>query len=44
VELGDFTFGLKVLERAADGRVGQTDGDGAEGVRVEVSTGLEDID
>ena len=37
MELGDLALGLEVLE-------GTTDGDGAEGVGVEVGVGLEDVD
>ena len=33
-----------MLEGAADGHIGQADGDGAEGVGIEVGVGLEDVD
>ena len=43
-ELGDLAFRLEVLEGAADGCIGQADGDGMEGVGVEIGTRLEDVD
>ena len=43
-ELGDLAFRLEVLEGAADGCIGQADGDGMEGVGVKIGTRLEDVD
>ena len=43
-ELLDFGLGLEVLEGTADSRVGETDGDGAEGARVEFWVPLHDIE
>ena len=43
-ELLDLGFGLEMLEGAADSRVGEADGDGAEGARVELWVSLHDIE
>jgi hypothetical protein len=43
-ELLDLGFGLEVLESAADGRVGEADGDGAKGARVELRVSLHDVE
>ena len=43
-ELFDLGLGLEVLECATDGRVGEADGDGAEGARVELWVSLHDIE
>ena len=43
-KLLDLGLGLEVLEGAADGRVGETDGDGAEGAGVELGVSLHDIE
>ena len=42
-ELFDLGFGLEMLEGAADGCVGEADGDGAESARVELWVSLHDI-
>ena len=43
-ELLDLGLGLEMLEGTADGRVGEPDGDGAEGSRVEFGVSLHDIE
>ena len=43
-ELFNLSFGLKVLEGATDGRVGEADGNGAESARVELWMSLHDIE
>ena len=43
-ELFDLGFGLEVLESAADSRVGEADGDGAESARVELWVPLHDVE
>ena len=43
-ELFDLGFGLEVLESAADSRVGEADGDGAESTRVELRVTLHNIE
>ena len=43
-ELFDLGFGLEVLEGAADSRVGEADGDGAESARVELWVSLHDVE
>ena len=43
-ELFDLGFGLEVLESAANSRVGEADGDGAESARVELRVSLHDIE
>ena len=43
-KLLDLSFGLEVLESAADSRVGEADGDGAEGARVEFWVSLHDVE
>ena len=43
-ELLDLGFGLKMLKGTADGRVGEADGDGAEGSGVELWVSLHDIE
>ena len=43
-ELFDLGFGLEMLEGAADGRVGETDGDGVEGGGIELWVPLHDIE
>ena len=43
-ELLDLGLGFEVLEGAADGRVGEADGDGAEGVGIELGMPLHDIE
>ena len=43
-ELLDLGFGLEVLECAADSRVGEADGDGAESARVELWVSLHDVE
>ena len=42
-ELFDLGPGLEVLEGAANGRVGEADGDGAEGAGVELWVSLHDV-
>ena len=44
VELLDLGLGFEMLEGAADGRVGEADGDGAEGACVELRMSLHDIE
>ena len=44
VELFDLGLGLEVLEGAADGCVGEADGDGAESASVELRVSLHDIE
>ena len=43
-ELLDLRFGLEVLEGAADGCVGEADGNGAEGAGVQFGVSLHDIE
>ena len=43
-ELFDLGLGFEVLECAADGRVGEADGDGAESARVELWVSLHDVE
>ena len=43
-ELLDLCLGLEVLEGTADSRVGEADGDGAEGARVELRMSLHDVE
>ena len=43
-ELFDLGFGLEMLEGAADSRVGEADGDGAESTRIEFWVSLHDIE
>ena len=43
-ELFDLGFGFEVLESAADSRVGEADGDGAESTCVELWVSLHDIE
>ena len=43
-ELLDLGFGLKMLEGTADSRIGEADGDGAEGACVELRVSLHDIE
>ena len=43
-ELFDLRFGLEMLEGAADGRVSESDGDGAESARVEFRVSLHDVE
>ena len=43
-ELLDLGLGLEVLEGAADGRVGETDGDGAKGAGVKFGVSLHDVE
>ena len=43
-KLLDLSLGLEVLESAADSRVGEANGDGAEGARVEFRVSLHDIE
>ena len=43
VELFDLGLGLEMLEGAADGRVGEANGDGAEGAGVELWMPLHDV-
>ena len=43
-ELFDLSFGLEMLEGAADSRVGKADGDGAESTRIEFWVSLHDIE
>ena len=43
-ELFDLGFGLEMLESAADGRVSESDGDGAKGTGVELRMSLHDVE
>ena len=43
-ELFNLLLGLEVLECAADGRIGETDGDGAESARVELWMSLHNVE
>ena len=43
-ELLDLGFGLEMLEGAADGRVGEADSDGAEGIGVKFGVPLHDVE
>ena len=43
-ELLDLGFGLEMLEGTADSRVGEADGNGAEGARVELWVSLHNIE
>jgi hypothetical protein len=43
-ELFDLSLGLEVLEGTADGRIGETDGDGAESTRVKLWVSLHDVE
>ena len=43
-ELHNLISGLEMLESAADGCVGEADGNGAEGVGFQAGAGLEDVD
>ena len=43
-ELLDLGFGLEMLESAADGRVGEADGNGAEGARLELWVSLYNVE
>ena len=43
-ELFDLGLGLEVLKGAADGHIGEADGDGAEGAGVELGVPLHDIE
>ena len=43
-ELFDLGLGFEMLEGTADGRVGEADGDGAEGASVELGMSLHDIE
>ena len=43
-ELFDLGLGLEMLEGTADGRVGEPDGDGTEGVGVELGVSLHDVE
>ena len=44
VELLDLTLGFEMLKSAANGRVGETDGDGLEGAGIELWVSLHDIE
>jgi hypothetical protein len=44
VELFDLGLGLEMLEGAANGRVGETDGDGVKGASVKLGVSLHDIE